>query len=76
MWKTISDIRQQVKQAKLDEEALCKGADEYAVKAENERNISHIAKSNCMREKAKEKAALCIKLQSKVDRKLKELKDI
>ena len=41
--ESIEELRHQAKQAKLDMESLNKSADEYAVKAEKERNFSHVA---------------------------------
>ena len=57
-------------------ESLNKSADEYAVKAEKERNFSHIAKSNALRDKAKEKGNLCDQLDTKLKEKLGELKTV
>ena len=55
-------------------ESLNKSADEYAVKAEKERNF--IAKSNALRDKAKEKGNLCDQLDTKLKEKLGELKTV
>ena len=57
--ESTSDLKQQAKQAKVDMVSLAKSVDDFAVKAENERNFSHIAKSNALREKVKEKSDLC-----------------
>ena len=71
---SIADLKKQAKQAKLDYDSLNKAADDYAVKAEKERDFSHIAKSNALREKSKEKSLLCIELESKISEKVTELK--
>jgi len=69
-------LKKQAKQAKLDMEALTRSADEYANKAEKERNFSHISKSNALREKAKEKKDLCSQLDSKLKDKQNDLKTV
>lgn len=74
--ESITELKNQAKQAKLDMESLSKSADQYAVKAEKERNFSHIAKSNALRDKAKEKSALCEQLNTKLSEKLQELKTV
>ena len=74
--ESIEELRYQAKQAKLDMESLNKSAVEYAVKAEKERNFSHIAKSNALRDKANEKGNLCDQLDTKLKEKLGELKTV
>ena len=71
---SIADLKKQAKRAKLDYDSLNKAADDYAVKAEKERDFSHIAKSNALREKSKEKSLLCTELESKISEKVTELK--
>lgn len=73
---SIDDLKQNTKQAKLDIESLNKTADEFCVKAEKERNLSHVAKSNSLRETAKQKATICLELESKLKEKLQLLKTV
>lgn len=71
----IEELKRKSKQAKIDADALFKSADEYGIRAEKELSYSHMSKSNCLRDKGKEKKQLIEVLKEQLEIKNKELKD-
>ncbi|XP_052808541.1 uncharacterized protein LOC128237234 [Mya arenaria] len=71
----IEELKRQCKQAKLDIDSLTKSADSYSMKAEKESNLSFIAHSNSLRQKAKDKMSFSDKISKKLDEKVQQLKE-
>lgn len=59
----------------MDITSLISSADEYALKAEKERNISHIIHSNSLKKRVKEKETDFKDIETKIEEKLLELKN-
>lgn len=49
-------------------------ADEYSLKAEKDRSLTFVTKSNCLREKAEAKVNLVSELENKLKEKMYDLK--
>ena len=72
----IEEIKSKKQRLEKDAEALEVSADEFALKADNTGNLTLIAKSNSLRQTAKNKRKDLCDIEQKLNDKLKEIKSI